>query len=64
MRDIPLRIGKRKRSVRSEGMGADETGGRNEREVKVWVRGKQNKQNRLASKRPIPGQLSEGDMEK
>lgn len=57
----PLRIGKRKRSVRSEGMGADEIGGRDEREVKVWVRGKQK---RLVSKKPIPGQLSEGDMEK
>lgn len=46
-------------------MGADEIGGRDEMEVKVWVRGKQNKQKRLASeKKPIPGQLSEGDMEK
>lgn len=60
----PLRIRKRKTSVRSEGMGADEIGGRDEMEVKVWVRGKQNKQKRLASKKPIPGQLSEDDMEK
>lgn len=45
-------------------MGADEIGGRDEMEVKVWVRGKQNKQKRLASKKPIPGQLSEDDMEK
>lgn len=59
-----MRIRKRKTSVRSEGMGADEIGGRDEMEVKVWVRGKQNKQKRLASKKPIPGQLSEDDMEK
>jgi hypothetical protein len=51
MRDLPLRIRKRKTSVRSEGMGAEEIGGRDEMEVKVWVRGKQNKQKRLASKK-------------
>lgn len=47
----PLRIGNRKRSVRSEGMGADEIGGRDEREVNARVRGKQNRQKRLVSKK-------------
>jgi hypothetical protein len=60
----PLRIRKGKRPVRSEGMGADEMGGRDEREVRVWGGGKQNKQKRLANKVPKPGQLSERRQEK